>query len=737
MFSQLIANSTCAQEKSLKLIVRDMKMRPLEGVFVTINETIQANTDAKGNATINDPGEITAVEAIKENMVMVSYIRRREGLQIMLKKAKNTAITGMLSLANGRPVSGVLVSVKKAKFDFQTATNAAGNFDLMYPLDAPLLGTTDFTIEDHKVQNIEWIAEGSKKTFRLIVKEISDFDRLGVPFEASFQQENGQPLADKEIKFGATTYQTNVRGSSRIVRRSHQDKFSIAGKTILSVKEQQGGVLVTVANELEIEEVMPTSLSSSSQQVPSGEVTKNPEGTLEALGYVSDTTVSLLERITDQIDKTSENLQQRKDEVDDAMNQIKQEIAFITEQIKETEDISAQEKQQYKTQITDLELQLNDMADSFLKKQKEAKSNITTLQQLFMNEKERLEAEAKKKAQEQAKLQEKLLYTTAVAVVFALVLLLAAFFAYRWKFKEKEAIQLARELNIQVEEKEAQRQLMEEVKEQLEVNVEELEIRDRKITDSLRYANTIQQAILPNQALLEEAYPELHVLYRPKDIVSGDFYWFKRWNERITYLAVVDCTGHGVPGSFMSMIGNTHLNEIINKRLAEEPSDILEMLDHRIFLSLNQAESGNSDGMDVCLCRIEYTREGQLFLSYAGAKRPLYYRTPYGGNIIQNISGDRRSIGGPKRIGKEKKPFTTKKIELEKGTELFLTTDGFVDQSGGGKRRKFGTKRFLEELVSLEGRSIQRQIDLLEERLDIYRSGQEQRDDITILGVKL
>lgn len=254
--------------------------------------------------------------------------------------------------------------------------------------------------------------------------------------------------------------------------------------------------------------------------------------------------------------------------------------------------------------------------------------------------------------------------------------------------------------------------------------------KNKRITDSLRYAQTIQGAILPTKSDMDRIFEDYFIIYRPKDMVSGDFYWLAQ-AEQYTFVAVVDCTGHGVPGAFMSMISYSILNEIVKEQHVYEPNAILEKLHNGVKAALHQEESNNADGMDIGICRLEYKNDMEIEATFAGAKRPLYHSE---GFLLHETKGDRQSIGGRRR-GK-RAPFTNHRILLEKGCMLYLTTDGYMDQCNP-KRKKLGTLSFKRTLFEVAGLSMNEQSARLAATLDAHQSSAEQRDDITIVGLKL
>ncbi|OJJ17236.1 hypothetical protein BKI52_31510 [marine bacterium AO1-C] len=251
----------------------------------------------------------------------------------------------------------------------------------------------------------------------------------------------------------------------------------------------------------------------------------------------------------------------------------------------------------------------------------------------------------------------------------------------------------------------------------------------RKITDGLRYAETIQLSILPHQPRIQEFFHEHFVIYKAKDMVSGDFYWIDQIDDKIV-TAVLDCTGHGVSGAFMSMVGNTLLNEIVRQRKIISPAVILEELHQGVVESLRKQESNLDLGMEACICVIEKSDQEKQQLIFAGAKRPLYYIHD---ETITEIRGNRSAVGfdfGKKRI------FENKTLDVEKGGVLYLTTDGFSDQAGEHNQR-LGRRRFQDLLVAYSKLPLDQQKENLEKALQKHQKNTPQRDDITILAVRI
>jgi len=272
--------------------------------------------------------------------------------------------------------------------------------------------------------------------------------------------------------------------------------------------------------------------------------------------------------------------------------------------------------------------------------------------------------------------------------------------------------------------------LYDNMEQEIEKQTSEIKDKSTRITASINYAQNIQNAILPSTELLNQLYDDHYVLYLPKDIVSGDFYWARK-TQKYIFTGVVDCTGHGVPGAFMSMIGKTLLDEILNEKGIHDPATILLQLHQSVRASLRQEETDNDDGMDLALIRLEYQNHGVIELVFSGAKRPLFMISQ--GQFIE-LKGDRKSIGGHSAVVRE---FTNKTYSLKSGDILYLLSDGITDVASP-KRKMFGKKR-VRELIQKYAhvQSLKQQGEMLYQAMKAHQQDTEQRDDITVMGLKI
>jgi serine phosphatase RsbU (regulator of sigma subunit) len=312
-------------------------------------------------------------------------------------------------------------------------------------------------------------------------------------------------------------------------------------------------------------------------------------------------------------------------------------------------------------------------------------------------------------------------------LVGGLLLMLGfAFFIYRSFQQKKKANaileQQSREIKIQKFEIEEKSKLIEQK------NIE--------TEQSIQYARRIQHAILPPEEEINQYLKDYFILYRSKDIVSGDFYFFsdKRAEEGKVFIASVDCTGHGVPGAFMSMIGYEKLKDAVD--ITNEPGEILTELNKGVKSALRQSSDVNStrDGMDLCLCALPANANGKsTTITYAGANRPLWLIRK-DSNIVEEIKATKVAIGG---LTSDDQKFDQHEITLDKGDTIYLFSDGYADQFGGPKKKKLMTGKFKEILISVQHLSLPEQKVYLDEFITEWMTGSEQVDDILVIGIKV
>lgn len=400
------------------------------------------------------------------------------------------------------------------------------------------------------------------------------------------------------------------------------------------------------------------------------------------------------------------------------------------------------EEQLLKSELLKEELTKKELATQLAqKKAKIAKDSIHKIQlkdSLEISKQKR----AREKATQESKLkaaqlkQQKILFFASLGCILLGVALV--FVLLRDTRKQKA---LNNELTQQKNELSSKNQAIEQKNREIAANRDEIQDKNTQITESINYAQRIQAAMLPSIQRIQTALPRSFVYYKPRDIVSGDFYWFAELPTVASsspefVMAALDCTGHGVPGAFMSMVGNSLLNEIVTQKGISAPNAILTELNRSIRVQLQQKESRNQDGMDGCICKVSPHKKT---IEFAGANNPLYYVQD---NELHTIKGDRFGVGGH---GDEmERNYTLHTLEITQATTFYLSSDGYRDQLGGPKDKKFMSKKFKALLQQITPLAVTEQTALLDKTLNEwmdypckYEPVREQTDDILVVGFSL
>jgi CRP-like cAMP-binding protein len=285
------------------------------------------------------------------------------------------------------------------------------------------------------------------------------------------------------------------------------------------------------------------------------------------------------------------------------------------------------------------------------------------------------------------------------------------------------------ELQTAFEQIDKQKTILEHSYQEIVKQKDEIEEKNHQITESILYAEKIQKSILPSRESISLCFPQSFILFQPRDVVSGDFFWFYHYKqdgiEKIL-IAAIDCTGHGVPGAFMSMIGNSLLNDIIKVRKILETDKILEELHEGVRLALQQETSNNRDGMDMTICSWDPILK---VLEFSGANNPLIYLQ--NGELFE-IRGDRKSIGGYQK--EDQRSFKSHQLRIHQPTSVYIFSDGYLHQFGGEENKKFSTKRFKELLKQIHQKDFEMQLKILKESFDEWKGKNSQLDDVLVIG---
>lgn len=323
--------------------------------------------------------------------------------------------------------------------------------------------------------------------------------------------------------------------------------------------------------------------------------------------------------------------------------------------------------------------------------------------------------------------QQLIIVFSVIALIVLSSLLIFAIWQYRLKIKSEKQLQyLNSDLNLK-------NYQLEENSLVIETQHNTIHQKNKEITDSIRYAQKIQTAMMPLKHEFAAYFKESFILFEPKDIISGDFFWITSKNDKIIF-ATGDCTGHGVPGGFMSMLGVSLLNEIINEHDLTEPALILSRLRKKVITALRQKglSGEQQDGMDMTICVID---KEQMTLNYAAANHAFYIiRKKESGFELEEFNGDKQPVG---IFGSDLKPFKQHSIELKPNDVVYTFTDGFADQFGGPKGKKFKYKQLKELLVSIQHLDLAAQEKIVKEQFTNWKGNLEQVDDVCLIGIRV
>lgn len=433
-----------------------------------------------------------------------------------------------------------------------------------------------------------------------------------------------------------------------------------------------------------------------------------------------------------ELDQEKEITAQQRVVIEEQKNQIAEQEKKIQEQLAHLEKLNAEIIQKQKTleqksKLVQWQIAQINRQKSTLEAQNKS---ITEKEQLLVAKEANIEKKNKEIARKEnlisqqdtkiAQQLEEIKKQQLVLYFFIVVLIMISglgYFIYRsYRIKKKA--------NIALEEK---NKIIQQQKELAESQRDQIAYQKKHITDSIQYAKRIQTALLPSLELFSDEI-EHFVLFKPRDIVSGDFYWVNR-KDNLQIIIAADCTGHGVPGAFMSMLGVSLINEIVMNKNITHPNEILNQLRNKIIDSLKQTtmiSEGVKDGMDITICRIDYATNK---MEFSGAHNPLYLIR---NNELTEIKGDKMPVA----IYDNMNPFQIHTLELKKEDTFYIFSDGFADQFGGPKQKKFLSKNFKDTLLEIQKMPMIEQGKKLDEIFEEWKKDVDQIDDVTVIGVR-
>ncbi|NME71637.1 SpoIIE family protein phosphatase [Flammeovirga aprica] len=657
---------------------------PIENAEITVNNK-PFKSDKKGefiyhldktSGLFSTPRVVTVA---KEDMELKSWYIEGDRIIILLRDKLQDVLEGRVVDENDRPIVNKVLHIFVKNRLFSTSTDFNGEFSITFPIGVRL--KTNFEV---------MVPGRSLKSFAQERREYSQYIKMKVSNEQAVSNigfrvvdQDGNFVNDALILADGKFASTNSRGYTNL-------------EVDMTPSEFEGSISLVHIHAHDIinrfYDVIQKTLTITVNIEEEEEVVENIE--VAMLGT----------------DATEKTIEQRREELS-----LRNDFLSVYEKAENKELIAQHEIDSLNAELSRLESKLTSKTDTIFSSQDSSLLAMIGVLRNKLQEKEDRMSKFKEENQISEAEHQKEILTYFMAMCGLFLLIIGLIVIVRRAYLQKRKVEL--------------------VKEELDDAMTQVNDQNIKITNSLRAAQTIQYAILPPLDLLQSKFKNIFSIYRPKDIVSGDFYWYgetkKRDGSTVKFFAVVDCTGHGVPGALMSMIGKTILQEVVDKKLTQDTSIILEMLNQRVITYLRQQENTINDGMDIALCKFE-TIDGVEKLFFSGAKSDIYIaRKKYG--VLERHRGSKKSIGGKQKVGRE---FHTEQIEYEEGDYLIMLTDGILDQNNE-QNDKFGRRYFEQYIKKHIDQPIEDLGDLVEAALDVHQNNIPQRDDITVLGIQL
>lgn len=721
--------------------VMDDHKEGIEGVKVVVNNGKPVYSDKQGYFTVilsSEKEEIKTVEATKRGFDPKTgrkqwWIPEGDSHFLLIELKSTPAFTGKVVDDKGEPVARVGVRLT-GDIEFpEVYTGSDGYFKVDLPASMKVSEKTNFLINNVKVndkdKDLDTHAEyvklvyhrpieidttpkedtakvlntsdsgktGNKEGDEEAVKNIDDSKDV---YDVLLMDGTEQPLGYSDITIDGENYRSDATGYFKLhgpipARRKF---MPIDGQEIVQLDVDPKAKTIHI-------QVQGT-LTSSVDTLQSGEVA---------------------EEYKEEMNRIIKGLQQERLVLTAKAIELRRQIARLANRLGTEQNLKPKEREELGNTLLRLEQTLEQNNEAYERAQAKTREAIDKLKSVLDSaEKEKREISEKARRER---------------VILLLLLLGVAMVAFAFYVIGRKVKKQKEELEVMKEQLEDKVQQIKDKNDKILAQSDSLKAmnhtitsKNQKITDSIFYAKTIQEAILPTKTVMDHALSDYFVLYEPKDIVSGDFYWFsevKTGEASKKIVAAVDCTGHGVPGGFMSMIGNTLLNEIVNQKNITDTGQVLDYLNNGIKKVLRQEEKLNADGMSVCLCAFEETKKG-IKVEFTGARRPLFYLTGENSEVGY-LKGNPQAIGGMKQ---KTQLYKQQEIVLKKGDVIYLTSDGLMAQ-GDSSIGKIGTNGFKRFILDNAEKSFPDQKEALQGLLKEYQSKEAQRDDILVFAIRL
>lgn len=696
-----------AQKKVTGKVVDD-SFTPVKDAKISVNGSQYVLTSASGEfvVALKTNNKPNVVKAAKDGLIIKDWNFKQGNLNVMMSEPKK--IRGKVLSYKSVPVGNVQILLMGVRGLDAVKTDAQGNFSMVVPASLIINAQSPFIVFDpgrlKGTANYE-IKLGEDGLIYLLVEVPPRAVR-----KVQVIDQNNEPVPDASVFIDNLFYTTNRQGEFHPSDKAND--FSSYRASDLYIKNLE---YIDKGNIMKIYVKKPVTEEEENQEA--------------------------ITAIDDQIDKKTESLVIERKSLVERLDILTGEIEKTKKRLESGESISQEERTRLEAKLRRLEAEFAQNSHALEVAQEKAEEAFIELQKTFSIEieksKDQLEkikiqkeaAELKTKLSEQ---QYHLYLISSILVAVTLLSILATFFLKNKKInRHKNLLSEKNDMLLH------SAKLMDQKNKEIGEKNKQLTEQNSKITSSIRYAQTIQNSILPSDTNIAEALPDSFIFYKPKDIVSGDFYWFSQREDEMILVAA-DCTGHGVPGAFMTMMGNTLLNQIVNEMRVTDPAEILTTLNVKVQSTLKQGnEHRDGDGMDMVVLNINQSQSRAVF---AGAKNPLY--------CIQRdeliyIKGSNISIGST--LKNKNKKFENKHISLEGGETFYLVSDGFQDQLGmvksdsssDFKRRKYMKTNFMELMKTCSQHPLSVQKELFSKEFKDWKGKVDQTDDVLIMGVKI
>lgn len=710
----IYSQSSLFAQNSIKGKVLDDKSAPIANAMVSINGSKSINTQSDGSFIF--PNEVSAkpevVKVSKEGLILKDWFYTSGEIKVIMSQPIN--VKGRVLSNRSVPVSNINVLLFGVRGLESVKTDLDGYFSLTVPKNTPINETSKFIVYDPN--RLKGTANYEVEIKDGLVYLFVDIPPLPVRLVKVIDITK-KSLSNLNVSIDNQNYTSNSLGEVKPAKADNFSKFKVQNYYIQNLRYDE------VANLMEI-------------TVRSAEIGETEEQ--KAVTTIDDKKVAVSIAYTSLIDENQA---------------ISANIAALEARLNSGENITSEERAQIQKQLKTLQIQLGKNQQALLYVKEEARNAIIQLEGLLSDQKDINDETVEKleKTEKEAELQNQVAYRNwfiLSIIIIALLMIAGLFYINNRQInsKKNELAEKVQEINLKNEMLEESAAIMDvknkQIKEknnQLIIKTDELEDKNKHITDSIRYAETIQQSILPDITQMKTLLPEMMVFYKPKDIVSGDFYWFSAKEDTIL-IAAADCTGHGVPGAFMTMMGSSILNQIVNESSITDPAQILELLNANVQSNLKKQTSQgqtqrDGDGMDISLLKIDLT---QHKITFAGAKNPLYLVK---NNELMYYKGSNISIGST--LKSKNKKFENRVLDITGDETVYLVSDGFQDQLGGNPeegmpRRKYMKTKFIKLLTNSNHLPFDEQYQILDSEFEGWRGdNNSQTDDILVIGFKI